>query len=74
MDKFRLEQELSQHVVHVEQLDNNKLIIKANKRNRATNKHKHRLWGLANPIDHLYETMPREHVAYNIWEDIWDAH
>jgi len=67
MDKFRLEQELPQHVIHVEQRDNNKLIIKVNKRNRATNKYKHRLWGLANPFDHLHETMPREHVAYNIW-------
>ena len=74
MDKFWLEQELPEHVIHVEQLDNNKLIIKADKRNFTAHKYKHRQLRLANPIDHIYETMPREYVAYNIWEDIWDAY
>lgn len=73
MDKFRLEQELPEHLIHGEQLYNNELIIKAYKRNHAINKHEHRFWRLANAFDYIYETMPREYVAYHVWEDIWDA-
>ena len=70
VDKLRLEQEFSQHIIHVEQLHNNKFLIKANKRNRPTDKCQHRLLRVTNPFGDLHETMPREYVAYNFLENI----
>ena len=73
VDKLWFEQELSKHIIHVEQLHNNKLIIQTNKLNRTADKCQHRLLGLTHPLSHIHETMSREYVAYNIREDILDV-